>query len=103
MAQFDIHHNPAGGMAEGAPYVVDLQADQLSALPTRVIAPLARPDGFQPIRGLNPLVEIDGERFAVMVNMMAAVPTNVLSRPVASLAEHRLTIISALDFLFTGI
>ena len=103
MAQFDVYHNPAGGMADGAPYVIDIQSDHLSGLPTRIIAPLARPDDFQPIRGLNPLVEVDGERFAVMVNLSAAVPTAVLRNPVASLAEHRSTIIGAVTFLFTGI
>jgi len=71
--------------------------------PTRMVVPLARPDSVQPIRGLNPLVEIDGERFAVMVNMMAAVPANVLTHPVASLADRRLTFIAALDFLSKGI
>lgn len=103
MAQFDVHHNPAGGMVDGAPFVADIQADQLSGLPTRMIVPLARPDGFQPIRHLNPLVEVDGERFAVMVHLMAAVPRQVLGPPVANLEHHRADLIAALDFLFTGI
>lgn len=103
MAQFDVHPNPVGDMADAAPYVLDLQADHLAAMPTRIVAPLAVLESFQPVRNLNPVVEIDGERFAIMVNLMATIPRAVLARPVASLAEHRNDIIAALDFLFTGI
>ena len=103
MAQFDIHPNPVGDMADAAPYVLDVQADHLSAMPTRLVAPLARLMDFQPVRNLNPIVEIEGERFAVMVNLMATLPRMVLGAPVGSLAVHRKDIIAALDFLFTGI
>ncbi|HTH17359.1 MAG TPA: CcdB family protein [Magnetospirillum sp.] len=103
MAQFDIHRNPVGDMADAAPYVVALQADPLAAMPTRLVAPLALLEDFQPVRNLNPIVEIDGERFAVMVNLMATLPRTVLGAPVGSLAQHRNDIIAALDFLFTGI
>lgn len=103
MAQFDIYPNPVRGMGDAVPFVLDIQSEQLSALPTRMIVPLGRPDDFQPLRRLNPLVEVDGERFAVMTQHMAAVPRDVLREPVGSLAPRRDDIIAALDFLFTGI
>lgn len=103
MAQFDVYPNPAGGMGDAVPYVVDMQSDQLAGLPTRMIAPLARPEDFQPLRRLNPLVEIGGERLVIMIHLMAAVPRDVLAASVASVADHRDDIINALDFLFTGI
>lgn len=103
MAQFDVHCNPVADMADAAPFVVDLQADHLVAMPTRIVAPLAVLEDFQPVRNLNPVVEIEGKRFVVMVNLMATIPRAVLTHPVASLAEHRTDIIAALDFLFTGI
>lgn len=101
--QFDVHPNPIGDMADAAPYVVDVQSDQVAGLPTRMIVPLARPDGFQAVRRLNPLVEVDGERLALMINLMAAVPRQILGPPVTSLADRRNEIVAALDFLFTGI
>lgn len=103
MAQFDVHPNPAGSMADAAPYVVDMQSDHLEALPTRIVAPLAVLEDFRPARNLNPIVEVKGEKFAVMVNLMATVPRNVLTPAVASLAASRSELIDALDFLFTGI
>lgn len=39
MAQFDVHRNPVGDMADAAPFVVDLQADHLAAIPRAVLIP----------------------------------------------------------------
>lgn len=103
MAQFDVYPNPAGGMGDAVPYVLDVQDDQLAGVPTRIVVPLARPDGFQALRRLNPLVEVDGERLAVMTHLMAAVPRDVLRGRVASLESRRNDIVAALDFLFTGL
>jgi toxin CcdB len=103
MAQFDVYPNPAGGMAGAAPYVVDVQSDHVTRLPTRMVVPLARPDEFLPLGHLNPLVEIDGERLAALTQFMAAVPREVLRDPVASLEDRRQDFINAIDFLFTGI
>jgi toxin CcdB len=103
MAQFDVYPNPAGGMGDAVPYVLDMQSDQLVGLPTRMIAPLARPEDFQPLRRLNPIIDVEGERLAVMTHLMAAVPRDVLQSPVASLGARRDDIVAALDFLFTGI
>lgn len=103
MAQFDIYANPANGMEGGAPYVLDVQSDHLASLPTRMIVPLAIPDDFQPLRHLNPLVEVGDERFALMTQFMAAVPRQVLGTPVGTLANRHADIVAALDFLFTGI
>jgi len=103
MAQFDVYVNPVRDMKGGAPFVLDVQSDQLAGLPTRMIVPLAIPDDFQPLRHLNPIVEINGQRLALMTQFMAAVPRHVLSQPVTNLADRRDDIVAALDFLFTGI
>ena len=39
MAQFDVHRNPVGDMADTAPFVADLQADHLAAIPRAVLTP----------------------------------------------------------------
>ncbi len=103
MAQFDVYHNPVGTMSN-VPFVVDVQSDHLGRMPTRMVVPLARPDSLlQPIRHLNPVFEVDGMALILLTEQAAALPTPVLERRVASLANHRLDIIAALDFLFTGI
>ena len=91
-------------MADAAPYVIDLQSDQLRDLPTRMVAPLAQQDdGLKAIRRLTPVVEFAGMRLVLMIHLAAAVPTNVLKEPVGSLDHRRDEIVAALDFLFTGI
>lgn len=103
MAQFDVHPNPNRKVAGDMPYVVDLQADFLRDLPTRILAPLVRPAAIRPSPHLNPIVTIDGEAFAVMTNHFVSLPTEMLAPTVATLSHHRDDLINALDFLFTGI
>jgi toxin CcdB len=97
MARFDIYGNPSGG------YLLDLQADLLSGLNTRVVAPLMPPaEAPLPARRLNPTFEIGGERFVMVTQFMAAVPSAELRRSVASLAHERDAIMNALDMIFSG-
>ncbi|MGE5504312.1 MAG: CcdB family protein [Actinomycetota bacterium] len=103
MAQFDVYPNPVMPMGEGAPYLVDIQDDGLAALHTRIVVPLVRPEAVQPLRRLNPVVEVGGERLVLVVQNMGAVPRDVLRDRVASLEHRRDDIVAALDFLFTGI
>jgi len=104
MAQFDVHPNPVGEMADMAPFVLDLQDGGLAAMPTRLVAPLVRQEeGVRPARHLTPVMAVDGERLMLMPHLMAAVPAKSLGRPIGSLADRRDEIVAALDFLFTGI
>ncbi len=42
MAQFDVYANPNPDSQQQIPYLVDIQADLLDHLATRVVAPLYR-------------------------------------------------------------
>lgn len=102
MAQFDVYRN-AG--QRRYPLLVDLQADLLRDLATRVVAPLlplARLESA-PITHLNPVVSVDGERYVVALSEMAALPVARLRRPIATLRGQRRDLIAGLDLLFTGI
>ncbi|RAU23677.1 plasmid maintenance protein CcdB [Paramagnetospirillum kuznetsovii] len=104
MAQFDIHSNPNRKGGDLVPYVMDIQADCLHGLPTRILVPLARPGpGVMPTRHLNPVVEVNGEALVMLTDQLSAIPAKILAPPVASLAARRHDMIAALDFLFTGI
>lgn len=102
MAQFDVYRN-AGHRRY--PLLVDLQADLLRELATRVVAPLVPLARLAraPITQLNPVVPIDGEPHVVVLQEMAALPTARLRRPVATLRGHRRDLVAGLDLLFTGI
>lgn len=98
MARFDVYRNGAG---EG--FLLDVQADLLSHLNTRVVVPLLPSGGdLQPARGLNPVFEIEDGRFVMATQFMAAVPASLLKGPVARLGALRAEITTALDMLFQG-
>lgn len=104
MARFDVYRNPASGASE-TPYLVDVQADLLDGLDTRVVIPLRRRDrvaSMNPPSDLIPTVEVEGVLCVVETPKLAAVPARVLKSRVCSLATHRSEIIDALDFLFQG-
>lgn len=103
MSQFDVYPNPDAIISDDMPYVIDLQADYLRDLPTRILAPLARPAAIVPSPHLNPMFPVENETLALMTNHLVSLPATLLGKPVASLADHRTDIIAALDFLFTGI
>jgi toxin CcdB len=101
MAQFDVYKNPRGG---AFPLLVDVQADLLERLATRVVVPLMPAKKFgKPITRLNPLSTIAGVSYVLVFQELAGVPIGALGPRVASLADRRADLIAALDLLFTGI
>ena len=99
MAQFDLY----AGVGRTNGYVVDVQADLLDLLATRVVAPLKSKAEAQIITGLMPVVEFEGAEFVVLIQEMAAVQTRELQRRAGSLAGYQDNIKRALDILFFGI
>lgn len=96
--QFDVYR-----LADGA-LVLDLQSDIVARLPTRVVAPLVGPDPSRPpVSHLEPVFEVEGERRALHIAEMAAIPARWVSGPpVASLADEDYAIRRALDMVFSG-
>ncbi len=84
-------------------YVVDVQADLLSELATRTVVPLLSEDTApKPISELNPVFEIEGERYVLVTQAIASVPKHELKRAIASLNGHHDRITRALDILLLG-
>lgn len=98
MARFGVFRNP-----EGAGYLLDVQADLLDYLNTRIVVPLlpvaAAPT---PAKTLNPVFEVEGESVVMVTQFLAAVPAHLLRTPVAILEGQRYDITAALDLLFQG-
>jgi toxin CcdB len=103
MAQFDVLRNPDPGSAALAPYLVDLQADLLSHLSTRVVAPLIPPEDIVRAARLHPVFVVEGRELVLAPEDLAAVRRGELGPVVGSLADRRADIVNALDLLFTGI
>ncbi len=100
MSRFDVYSTP-GRSRTG--YVLDVQADLLQGLSTRVVVPLLPPDAApKPAKSLNPAFEIDGHPHLMLTQFIAAVPAKDLRKPVLSLDARSDDIMRALDMLLTG-
>ena len=98
MARFSVYKN-----TDGPGYLLDIQADLLNHLNTRVVVPLLPLDiAPKPAGILNPLFDIDGVRVSMVTQFMAAVPARVLKTSLLSLEDRRADITAAVDLLFQG-
>ena len=104
MAQFDVHRNTAASKAR-VPYLLDVQADLLARLATRMVIPLVRPAeiGDRPIGHLHVEVVIKGHRFFALTSEAAAIPRSALGPRVQSVADQRAEILRAFDLLLCGL
>lgn len=104
MAQFDVYRNASPDTAVVIPYLLEVQADLLEGLATRVVVPLYRQDVIpRPIDHLHPVFVFLGEKLVLSTAELAGIPRAMLGEPVGSLSEHRADIVAALDFVFSGI
>lgn len=98
MARFDVFANPH---VEG--YLLDVQADLLSHLNTRIVVPLmVQESAPQPATILNPKFNFESNSFVMVTQFMAAVPVRMLQGPVINLQQHRDEIVAAVDFVMQG-
>jgi toxin CcdB len=98
MARFDVYRITG---VQG--YVVDVQANFLSQLETRIVVPLMLAhDAPHPAARLNPQFRVGDDDVVMATQFMAAVPRGALSATAASLSDHRDEIVTAIDFLMQG-
>jgi len=104
MAQFDVYLNPHPDTRKSIPYLLDVQAELLDTLATRVVVPLilAEEMGLA-AKHLNPQFKIKGVAVVMSTAELAGIPNRSLGNKAASLKSKRDEIIAALDLLFTGI
>jgi toxin CcdB len=97
MAQFDIHR-----FADGL-LVADLQNNMLSALATRLVAPVyPLTSARQAIQKLNPVIAVDGQPHLIAIQELSAVRLSALGMKVATAEPWRDEILAALDLLIVG-
>ncbi len=104
MAQFDVYQNPNRDTSDAIPFLLDVQADLLDRLATRVVVPLIVAEEM-PLAAtqLNPQFKIKGVAVVMSTAELAGLPSRTLGDKIASLKNKRDEIIAALDMLFTGI
>lgn len=105
MAQFTVHKNTNPQTRSAIPFLLDVQSDLLSDLETRVVVPLCPASAVRgkPLRGLTPILQIEGASYILLTPQLAGIPRSELGAVVASVEHNRFEIIAAIDFLVTGI
>ncbi len=104
MAQFDVYLNPNSESRDTIPYLLDVQADLLDRLTTRVVVPLVLAEEMpRAAKHLNLQFKIKGVAVVMSTAELAGVSIRSLGDKVVSLKNKRDEIIAALDLLFTGI
>lgn len=104
MPQLDVYRNKNPATRELYPLVLDVQADLLADLPTRVVIPLtqSRPLIKRPLTILMPILRIADEEYVLVTPELAGIAKSALGARVANINGQREVIISALDLLMTG-
>jgi toxin CcdB len=103
MARFDVYENPNAETRPHIPYLLDVQADLLEGLATRVVVPLVSASVMTSgTPHLNPRFNIKRESVVMSTAELAGVPAELLRERVYSLKEKREEISAALQFLFVG-
>jgi toxin CcdB len=105
MAQFDYYANTDKDTNKTYPYIVDVQDALLSELNSRVVIPLTPLFNLEKSypKNLCPKITIEGKEYSLLTHQMSSISRRVLINYGGSLAHNRAEIISAIDFLITGI
>jgi toxin CcdB len=103
MAQFTLYRNTNQQTQNRYPLLLDVQNDFLNDLKTRLVIPAVRQTNHKPITHLNPVFTWENEQYLLIVQEMAAIPSNNLGARVTDLQAMRGDILAAIDLLITGI
>ena len=101
--QFDIVENRNAKTRGNFPFVIVLQSDRAASVGSLIVAPLEKSRGPFFRSRIHPSVEVDGVRYVVLCERMAAVPLATLGPLVGSGHVSRDAFTAAIDMLFTGI
>ena len=100
MGRFDVHRSR---YSSGPRLLLDVQADLLAELRTRLIIPLVPANAaFKRVTRLHPLVVVEGRPTVLVTDLMAAIDRRRLGDTVMSLETRRHEIGAAIDFLLQG-
>jgi len=86
------------------PYLVDVQAEVLDGLTTRVVIPLTRASGATrfPLMHLMPAVTLDNRSYVAMTPQLSAIERSALGARIGALSAHTRDVESAIGLLLHG-
>ncbi|QMV52073.1 CcdB family protein [Ewingella americana] len=103
MAQFDIYENLGAGKGK-YPFFMDIQNPLFERLNERVVIPLTSINNLKAIKRLHPSIEISGQHYLVMTNLLTSISMQELRhQPVINAGTVRDEVVAAMDLLVLGI
>ncbi len=105
MSQYHIYENLNQNSKQTYPYLIDVQTTLLSDLETRIVIPVSLKSKFGKgiIKNLNPIISINKKEYVIITQQIAGIPIKQLGSSVCDCLSSRHEILSAIDFLITGI
>lgn len=104
MARYDVVRNLGARGETDTPYLLDVQADILGKIHTRMVVPLRHSEGIRhPIRRLQPTFRVEGNSVVMDTPALVGAPIAALGERVGSLGEDSPAVLAAIEFLFTGV
>ncbi len=105
MAQFSVYQNKNNATQAQYPFLLNIQNDLLASMQTCVVVPMTALNkmAHPPIQHLTPVFVIEGEEYCMMTPQLAGIHRRELGDEVSNLHHHQHTIITAIDFLLSGV
>ena len=99
MSRFDVYQ-----YSGRVPLLVDVQADLLSDLKTRVVIPLVlhAKASAEAAPRLKPVIKVKGKSYILMTTDIGTVRASDFGSHVANIEDQRQAVVDALDFLLQG-
>jgi toxin CcdB len=101
VTQYDLCRNTGRG-AKRSPYLLVVQRDMVSALPTRLVAPVMRLSLKSAVTRVMVPVAIEGESLHISLPELFSIDHTMLGAVVGNLNHLHDDIVRALDMLITG-
>lgn len=101
--QFTLYANTDKDTNKTYPYFIDVQNNLLDSLKSRVVIPLTSVKNTEENYPANLCPTIKIRNYALLTHQITTVPLNILMKSAGSADTNRDEIISAIDFLITGI
>jgi toxin CcdB len=105
MPQFMLYENKNPATKKLYPFLLDIQPNLLDELRTTVVIPLCSQTTLdkRPITKLCPVFTINQKSYVALTQQLAGIDRRALGKEICSLAAYRSEIISAVDFILSGV
>lgn len=105
MAQFSVYINKNKATQTQYPLLLNIQNDLLISMQTCVVVPLTNVEtmAHRPMSKLTPVLTVQGQDYCMMTLQLAGINKRELGNELEILKAYQPDIISAVDFLLSGV